>query len=308
MTGYSVPSAVRSVLSGRIVALFVAVAAMLIWTDGVSAQRGGSDRGGSARGGSARGGSGFGSMMQRGGRGGDDRGEQMRSFFSQMRSGGNASSGDRSSQMQSFFQRMREQRGGGERGASSRGESRGGSRAGRGRGSSKKGQTQPKPKVRVTIDLPEQYAGQDLDKDGQLGLYEWKLSAITRFRTLDTNRDGFLTPRELTVGDSTEETATASTSDTAASSESSDKKSDSPPSATVAVSTTATASGSKKDAGTVRIAKYTFKALDKDKDGKLTTAEWNASKRTRDTFKKKNVVLKLPIDEAGFVAAFPSRR
>ena len=58
----------------------------------------------------------------------------------------------------------------------------------------------------------------------------------------------------------------------------------------------------------VRIAKYTFKALDKDKDGTLSAQEWSQSKRTRESFNKKKVKMKLPIDEAGFVAAFPSRR
>ena len=45
----------------------------------------------------------------------------------------------------------------------------------------------------------------------------------------------------------------------------------------------------------------------KDKDGKLSAEEWQKSSRTRSTFAKKKVKLKLPIDEAGFVAAFPPR-
>ena len=46
---------------------------------------------------------------------------------------------------------------------------------------------------------------------------------------------------------------------------------------------------------------------DKDKDGKLSAEEWQKSSRTRSTFEKKKVKLKLPIDESGFVAAFPAR-
>jgi len=248
-------------------------------------------------------------MTQRGGGGGDDRGERMRSFFSQMRSS-NASPDDRRQQMQSFFSRMR----GGERGTSSRGgSSRGGSsRSGREgsdrgrRGGSSKEQSKPKPRVRVTVDLPEQYAGLDLDKDGQLGLYEWKLAAIAQFRTLDANGDGFLTPRELSAGSSTEAVATAAPA--AASADPTAASTTAAPSTTITVSAAAAPAASKKDAGLVRIAKYTFKALDKDKDGSLSAQEWSQSKRTRESFNKKKVKMKLPIDEAGFVAAFPSRR
>ena len=243
-------------------------------------------------------------MTQRGGGGGDDRGERMRSFFSQMRSS-NASPDDRRQQMQSFFSRMR----GGERGTSSRGGSSRGGREGsdRGRrGGSSKEQSKPKPRVRVTVDLPEQYADQDLDKDGQLGLYEWKLAAIAQFRTLDANGDGFLTPRELSAGSSTEAVATAAPA--AASADPTAASTTAAPSTTITVSAAAAPAASKKDAGLVRIAKYTFKALDKDKDGSLSAQEWSQSKRTRESFNKKKVKMKLPIDEAGFVAAFPSRR
>ena len=162
--------------------------------------------------------------------------------------------------------------------------------------------------VRATVDLPEQYTGQDLDKDGQLGLYEWKLSAIAQFRVLDTNGDGFLTPRELSVVSPAEETTTAATGDTGTSTESSGEKSESVPSTTVTVSTTAAPSASATNSRTARIARYTFKSLDKDKDGKLTAEEWGKSLRKRDRFKKAKVQLKLPIDEAGFVAAYPSGR
>jgi hypothetical protein len=242
--------------------------------------------------------------------GGDsnDRREQMQSFFSRMREQqGGGDSNDRREQMQSFFSRMREQRGG-DSGGDSRGGSRGGGREGssRSRSSRQPQKPKPKPKPRITVDLPEQYASQDLDNDGQLGLYEWKLSAIAQFRSLDANSDGFLTPRELLV-------ATPADSSTAAVSTDSATASASPASTTVSVSTTTaaqptTAAASKKSAGAIRIAKFTFRALDKDKDGKITAEEWSKSSRTRAQFAKSKVTLKLPVDEAGFVAAYPARR
>ena len=301
MTLSRILSVARSAGSGRFALVLLAVAALTAGPGTASAQRGGfggGQRGSSQRGSSQRGSS---MMMQRGG--GDDRSERMRSFFTQMRSS-NASSGDRRQQMQSFFSQMREQRGG-DRGSSRGGSGGGRERSDRGRRSgSSREPSKPKPRARVTVDLPDQYAAQDLDQDGQLGLYEWKLSAFAQFRTLDSNGDGFLTPRELSAGSGTEAVATA-TPATA----STDTSSTAVPSTTVSVSTAAAPSASKKkDAGLVRIAKYTFKALDKDKDGQLSAQEWSQSKRTRESFNKKKVKMKLPIDEAGFVAVFPSRR
>lgn len=46
-------------------------------------------------------------------------------------------------------------------------------------------------------DLPESIQSLDKDGDGQLGLYEWPREKLAEFKTLDTNKDGFLTPVEL---------------------------------------------------------------------------------------------------------------
>jgi len=64
-------------------------------------------------------------------------------------------------------------------------------------------------------------------------------------------------------------------------------------------------SAGKKSAGAIRIAKYLFRLTDKNKDGKITAEEWSKS-RARPKFDKAKVTLKLPADEASFVAAYPA--
>ncbi|MFO0879576.1 MAG: hypothetical protein U0840_19700 [Gemmataceae bacterium] len=48
-------------------------------------------------------------------------------------------------------------------------------------------------------DLPGWFTDNDKDKDGQIGLYEWKQDGrdVNEFLTMDANGDGFLTPEEM---------------------------------------------------------------------------------------------------------------
>jgi hypothetical protein len=48
-------------------------------------------------------------------------------------------------------------------------------------------------------ELPAWFAQLDTDKDGQIGLYEWKVSgrSLKEFTDMDANADGFLTPEEV---------------------------------------------------------------------------------------------------------------
>jgi len=62
---------------------------------------------------------------------------------------------------------------------------------------------EPRPTVyrigKLPKDLPSWFEEADKDKDGQVGLYEWKASGktVSEFLTMDHNGDGFLTVEEI---------------------------------------------------------------------------------------------------------------
>ncbi len=274
--------------------LAIALGLLVACPDQVQAQRG---RGGS---GASRGGS-------QGG-GDDERRQRMADFFSRMRAQqGQSGGGDRSSRMSDFFSRMRE----GGAAAGGRGGERGSSRGRGGSRSSKKKEKEPRP--RLTVDLPEGFVAQDRDLDGQIGLYEWNLTALGAFRRIDANKDGFLTPRELQAAEVTEPpeggedasekeegsaTASKSSSRSRGSSSSKSKKSSSSSKSAKAAST-----------GTYdRIARLYFKRLDKDKDGKISDKEWQPGDRVRAAFEKKSIKLEIPADADKFAKAFAASR
>lgn len=170
-------------------------------------------------------------------------------------------------------------------GSSSRGDSRG-----------RSSRSTPKPAPRVTIDLPEAWKVADLDKDGQIGLYEWDRAKYKEFFALDTNRDSLLTPREISraSGASPAPSATAVAAKTIPSTRSS-STSTTKPVATAAPSGTPIAAveyDPKSAEG--RWAKYVFGRLDKNKDGSLSEEEWNGSAKTRGSFKKHNAQMSFP--------------
>ena len=93
---------------------------------------------------------------------------------------------------------------GGDRSFGSRGgwsgEGRDGGRSS-GSPSGNSGESTERKRERVTLSLPDSYAAGDRDRDGQIGLYEWRQwkprEQWPDFARLDRNKDGFLTPREL---------------------------------------------------------------------------------------------------------------
>jgi hypothetical protein len=175
-------------------------------------------------------------------------------------------------------------------GSSSRGDSR-----------SRSSRSTPKPPPRVTVDLPEAWKVADLDKDGQIGLYEWDRKKYKEFFALDTNRDSLLTPKEISrsSGASPAPSATAVAATTIPSSRSNSTKSAKPvaatPSGTPIVAVEYDASSAEG-----RWAKYVFGRLDKNKDGSLSADEWNGSVKTRDSFKKHNAQMSFPANFEAF--------
>jgi hypothetical protein len=170
------------------------------------------------------------------------------------------------------------------------------SRDSRGRSS----RSTPKPAPRVTVDLPEAWKVADLDKDGQIGLYEWDRKKYKEFFALDTNRDSLLTPREISraSGASPAPTATAVAATTVTSSRSSSSTAAKPAAAPAGTPLAAAEYDPKSAEG--RWAKYVFGRLDKNKDGSLSEDEWNGSAKTRGSFKKHNAQMSFPASFEAF--------
>ncbi len=173
--------------------------------------------------------------------------------------------------------------------------------------SSKKGPALyiPKPHDRISVDMPAQFVEGDGDGDGQIALLEWrqwKPQEVANFLTMDTNKDGFLTARELIIAvnfaDNSATTAASTTS-------SPTSRASVPASASVSSPKTGNTGGEKASSAEAR---YVFKALDKDNDGKLSDKEWSGSKSIRGGFAKAGIKIKLPADIDTFHALYPPYR
>ena len=242
------------------------------------------------------------------------------------RSGGDrgGSSDDRAQRMREMMERFRGGEGGSRFGGSSRegGSRTTGSREGsRSRGSKSK-EPQRRKKIRVTLDLPEDYLDGDRDRDGQIGLYEWKewksRAAISAFFRLDRNRDGFLTPRELVYAQSANDDSDSDdgddddgddddgddddSDDSADDSSSSEDKSETASSKTDGGKDSSAASAASSASG--KLALRYFPLLDRDKSGKIEGKEWDRSKRLRPMFEKAGADLSKPMSKDEFVAMY----
>lgn len=229
--------------------------------------------------------------------------------------------------------REEEGRGGedGERGRGGRGD--------RGGDSKKKSSKSKEPVKRppVTIKLPDSYSVGDLDRDGQIGLYEWRIwkqTELAAFFRMDLNGDGVVTPREIArvekvpTGDSASNTASrtprsptiaapgtvVSTLPPSASGGGFSQPSFPSPGAGLSAAGSsggAQAAGSgdgvdqaKADAENTAKAKRYFPLLDKSGDGVIDSKEWGGSRVIRAKFEKAKIDISKPMKEDEFVTHY----
>lgn len=161
----------------------------------------------------------------------------------------------------------------------------------------------PQAHTPVCVDIPANYAAGDSDGDRQIDLLEWrqwKPQEIANFMMMDTNRDGFLTARELIIAERNPPVASAGTSGNVA------PVSQAPtPTQTPA---TPDADGNTPEKPSAAEARYVFGQLDKNFSGKIEEDEWKASKSVRGGFERLGITLPLPADQATFFNLYPPQR
>jgi hypothetical protein len=172
--------------------------------------------------------------------------------------------------------------------------------------------------------LPEQYRAKDRDKDNQIGLYEWDRKDYATFRKLDLNHDGYLTADELTrkpssgaspavaaaklepPGRAAGPTSSPPSSGTGSSKEPAadgDAASAGDKPAAPAGEGVAAAAAPPSAAGRTEAEKQ-WELVDKDKDGKVTEAEWGRSFLTRLRFQKAGIAVTFPMTQEEFLQLY----
>ncbi len=178
----------------------------------------------------------------------------------------------------------------------------GSDREGRSRSRGDSGGPKPPEKIRVTLDLPSEYTSGDTNGDGQVSFAEWVLwkgrAAITQFDAFDHNRDGYLTPKELTQGSKEPETLIAGGTGTspASSTAAAVVRPATPPINLETVSLT-----TPEAEPHVKQAERFFSILDRDRDGSLSGQEWQRSSNLRSKFEQAGVSLSEPMPKESFV-------
>jgi len=181
-------------------------------------------------------------------------------------------------------------------------------------------------RVRVTVGLQPAYADVDANKDGQIGLYEWKKARrpLAQFTQLDANKDGFLTPRELERAASLPMIASTpgappagspvlgspvpgsqpmpgSPAPTGTPASSATVAATPKPAAPAFVSTLSEEDRTKADEAQ---AKSVFSILDKNKDGKISAEEIASSTRLGPLFQQAGVSFTEPMPADQFVSNY----
>jgi hypothetical protein len=163
-------------------------------------------------------------------------------------------------------------------------------------GDSKGTKSQSKPKVRLTLKLPDSYRSKDKDSDGQIGLYEWPKNDYAGFKRLDHNGDGFLTPQELARGPRSVAVASSGPSSRGGGKSDSGGSSAAP----AADSTPAASSSAPKSPG-----EKAFDLLDKDKNTTISEEEWKKSLLVGPAFKKAGIGVSFPLPRGEFLRLYP---
>lgn len=176
---------------------------------------------------------------------------------------------------------------------------------------------------RVTVDLQAEFAEGDRDGDGQIGMYEWtqwkSRAALAEFLGMDRNRDGFLTPRELTraseaepvelasvlpIGQAAASVVVSEASTEAAAGESTNATQEAPTSAGRLKAENAAAFIAAADPAQVKQAERFFSLLDRDRDGNVSELEWARSQRLKPKFEEAGANLTEPMSSDQFVSFY----
>lgn len=167
----------------------------------------------------------------------------------------------------------------------------------------------PSKPLRTTVDLNQEFIPHDSDKDGQIGLYEWRINNPTKlseFFVMDLNGDGFLTPREIQLSKAGKPQRSAASFMFALAGDektvplSEAGKAQATINKVVPPATVNKAVPASNDP-LINQANYFFKLLDRNKDQTISSKEWKKSRSMRRMFEDANVDLTQNMSQEQFI-------